>query len=616
MKTPLRIFVWLLCLVLLSLSSGSCTTTTATAEITAPVAPDNAAKPPSEESAPSLSAGLEDLPFDVFLEESYLRLLQRDPELVTELGLDAAFNLPGDQLTDISDAYIRQTQHLESEILAQLQTYERTTLAPDQQLSYDTYFWYLDDRVRGHEFMYHDYPVTHFIIGQPFLLYHFFTEIQPVRNLAESHNYLARLAQVETKINQLIEGLRLRREAGIIAPKFLYQWSMGSVDDTARSMPELTVFYRNFAEKLDAISEISADEKQALLAQAEEVTRLQVIPAFKDLSAYLSELQSVAPTDDGVWQHPNGEAYYAYTVRHHTTTELTPDEIHQLGLSDLERIHAEMRTIFGELDYPSDESLPQLYRRIAQNGGTLTGSEIVAKYEEIIEQAKTTVAPVFDMQPSADVIVIPGPTGGYYVSPAVDGSRPGAFYAAVGGSEEYFGMPTLAYHEAVPGHHTQVALALELDLPSFRRGSHFTAYVEGWALYAERLMWELGVYEDDPYGDLGRLQYEAFRAARLVVDTGIHAKQWTFDKAAAFMTENTGLDAGMVNFEISRYIAWPGQALAYKIGMSEILKLRQMTEEQLGQQYDLKDFHNLVLSNGAVPLDILQELVYEYIESK
>ncbi len=602
MKTHLHIFRSIITLMLFIMGLASCTTTAPTVEIAA-------IEPQSIKTTSPLSAGLENLSFDDFLEKSYLRLLKRDPELVTELGLDAAFGLPGDQLTDISDAYIRQTQQLESDILTQLQTYDRAALTPEQQLSYDIYLWYLDDRVRGHEFVYHDYPITHFIIGQPALLYHFFTEIQPVRNLEEAHNYLTRLAQVETKINQLTEGLRLRREAGIIGPKFLYQWSAGSVNDTARSTPELTVFYRNFAEKLDTISEISADEKQELLAQAEEVISLQVIPAFKDLAAYMSELQSVASTEVGVWQHPNGEAYYAYVVRHHTTTEMTPDEIHQLGLGDLERIHAEMRLIFDELGYPADENIPQLYRRVAQDGGTLTGSEIVATYEAIIAEAKTTVAPVFDMQPSTDVIVIPGPTGGYYTAPAVDGSRPGAFYAAVGGSEEYFGMPTLAYHETIPGHHTQVALALALDLPSFRRGSHFTAYVEGWALYAERLMWELGIYEDDSYGNLGRLQFEAFRAARLVVDTGIHAQQWTFDEAAAFMTENTGLDSGMVNFEISRYIAWPGQALAYKIGMIELLELRQMAEERLGEQYDLKEFHNLVLSNGAVPLDILRQII-------
>jgi uncharacterized protein (DUF885 family) len=200
----------------------------------------------------------------------------------------------------------------------------------------------------------------------------------------------------------------------------------------------------------------------------------------------------------------------------------------------------------------------------------------------------------------------------------MDGSRPGAFYAKASGSEEYYGMPTLAYHEAVPGHHTQIALALEFDLPSFRRGSHFTAYVEGWALYAERLMWELGVYDDDPYGNLGRLQFEAFRAARLVVDTGIHAKGWTFDEAVDFMTENTGFERDIINvdFEVSRYIAWPGQALAYKIGMNKILEMRQIAEQQLGEQFDLKEFHNVVLGHGAVPLEILERVVQEYTDSK
>jgi uncharacterized protein (DUF885 family) len=246
----------------------------------------------------------------------------------------------------------------------------------------------------------------------------------------------------------------------------------------------------------------------------------------------------------------------------------------------------------------------------------LYDEEIVAGYETIIEDAKVRASKVLDIQPQADVIVISGPTGGYYIGPAVDGSRPGAFYAAVSGSEPKFGMPTLAYHEAVPGHHTQIALAMEMDLPSFRRGSHFTAYVEGWALYAEYLMAEIGAYADDPYGDLGRLQFEAFRAARLVVDTGIHAKGWTFDQAQDFMLENTGLDRGMVQFEITRYIAWPGQALAYKIGMNEILRLRSLAEDQLGDQFDIRLFHNVVLGNGAVPLSILEQIVEDYVATK
>jgi uncharacterized protein (DUF885 family) len=460
--------------------------------------------------------------------------------------------------------------------------------------------------------------VTHFIIGQPAMLYHFFTEIHPVRDKQDAEDYIARLSQVDEKFDQLIEGLKLREAAGVIAPKFIYQWSMGSVRETADSLPEFTAFYRDFKESLSPMSSIDPQDQAQLLDSAKKEIETSVIPAFQALAAYLEDVQKRAPTDDGVWQHPNGEAYYEYVVRHHTTTDLTPDEIHALGLRELERIHGEMRTIFDDLEYPQGESLARLYDRVAQDGGMFEGNQIVAEYERIIEAAKTIIEPAFEVQPSADVIVIGGPTGGYYTQPAVDGSRPGAFYAKATGAEEYYGMPTLAYHEAVPGHHTQIALALELDLPSFRRGSHFTAYVEGWALYAERLMWELGIYDDDPYGNLGRLQFEAFRAARLVVDTGIHAMGWTFDEAVDFMTENTGFEGDIinVNFEVSRYIAWPGQALAYKIGMNKILEIRQMAEQQLGEQFDLKEFHNVVLGNGSLPLAILEQVVQEYIDSK
>ena len=195
-------------------------------------------------------------------------------------------------------------------------------------------------------------------------------------------------------------------------------------------------------------------------------------------------------------------------------------------------------------------------------------------------------------------------------------SRPGAFYARATGSETIFSMPTLTYHETIPGHHTQIAIALELDLPDFRKGGPFTAYSEGWALYAERLMAELGAYENDPYGDLGRLQAEAFRAARLVVDTGIHVKGWTFDQAFEFMLENTGMPQQQLEREVARYIVWPGQSLAYKMGMIKILELRQMAEEQLGEQFDITEFHNVVLGNGAVPLDILEQIIENYIASK
>jgi uncharacterized protein (DUF885 family) len=241
---------------------------------------------------------------------------------------------------------------------------------------------------------------------------------------------------------------------------------------------------------------------------------------------------------------------------------------------------------------------------------------MVSTYETIIRQAENRLEPAFVLFPQAKVIVIGGASGGYYVSGSLDGSRPGAFYASTTGGSPLFSMPTLAYHEAVPGHHLQIAIAQEMELPTFRNLVHFTGYTEGWALYAEQLAWELGWYADDPYGDLGRLQAEAFRAARLVVDTGIHEKQWTFDKAADYMVENTGLPRDMVTGQISRYIAWPGQATAYKIGMIKILELRQHAIDQLGEAYDIKEFHSIILGNGSMPLDVLEKVVQNYIDEK
>lgn len=579
--------------------------------------PTEVAPPPETEAPPPPvdAASWQNLPFDEFVEESWYSVMRRDPETLTELGLSAAFGIGDDQLTDISDAYLRETYALYAQILEFLYTYDRDSLSPEQQLNYDIYAYYLEDVLRGEAFINYDYPITHFIIGVQYQLINFFTDIHPVTNLQNAQDYVTRLSQVDTKFEQVIANLQLSEQAGVVTPRFILQWSLGDIRNIANSSAKYTTFYTSFAEKVNALDSLSDEEKTALLEAAEAEIKASVIPGFRALADYLDDLQRRAPTDDGVWQYPNGDAYYAYQVARFTTTDLTPDEIHQMGLADLARIQTEMRQIFDQLGYPADESLPQLFDRVEQDGGALYGQDIVAGYEAIIADAQLRANEVLDLQPQSEVIVIPGSSGGYYIGPSVDGSRPGAFYASVGGSEPRFGMASLAYHEAVPGHHTQVALALELDLPSFRRGSLFTAYVEGWALYAERLMSEIGAYADDPHGDLGRLQYEAFRAARLVVDTGIHAKGWTFDEAVDFMVANTGMPNGNIQFEVARYIAWPAQALTYKIGMEEILRLRTKAQEQLGDRFDIREFHNLVLGNGAVPLAILERLVDEYIAS-
>jgi len=570
----------------------------------------------TQPSGSELSAGLDGLDFDAFVEMSYQRLLSRDPETVLELGLSQVYHVPTDQLTDISDEYIRQTQALESDLLSMLTHYDRAALAPGQQLTYDIYSWYLADKVEGHAFMYDDYPINPTVFSVHLDLLQWFTDLRPLTNLQEAQDYITCLSQVDTKFEQLIDGLQRREEMGVILPSFLLDYVVGELSITAQSPARSTPYYQAFENKLQALAALTDGEKQSLLAAAEEAINTTVLPAYQALVSYLSHLQTVATNDAGVWKFPNGGAYYAYSLKHYTSTQMSADQIHALGLQALDRIHAEMRVIFDQLGYPKDESIPNLFIRVAGDSGIYSADEIVQTYEDIIETVDQQTNNVFDLRPSIGVIVKGDKIGGYYIPPAIDGSRPGAFYAQNTGSVTKFSMPTLAYHEAIPGHHTQVAIAQQLDLPSFRRGADFTAYVEGWALYAERLAYEMGMYDEDPYGNLGRLQAEAFRAARLVVDTGLHSKHWTFNQAVDFMVENTGMPENSMQAEVSRYICVPGQATAYYLGYTRITELRQQAMDELDDQFDLKSFHNLVLGNGAMPLDILEQVVGSYIQSR
>ncbi len=611
---------------ILCLLTGACgvenaPTTEITAEVlTATQIPANTAPPPvattTQPSMGELSAGLEGLEYDAFVEESYRRLLSRNPELVLVLGLSHEYGTPTDQLTNISDEYIRQTQTLESDVLSLLQQYDRSALTAEQQLTYDIYSWYLDDRVKGQQFMYNDYPINPTIFSVHLDLLQFFTDLRPVTNLQEAEDYITSLIQVNTKFDQLIDGLERREKNGVMLPGFLVGWISGELNDFATSSARYTPYYTAFDTKVSALTNISETEKESLLSSAEETINSSVIPAYQALAKYFGHLQSVTTNEAGVWKFPNGEAYYTYVLRHYTSTDLTADQIHELGLQELDRIHSEMRTIFDQLGYPQDESIPELYTRVISDSGIFSGNEIVQGYEDIITTADQNIGEAFDLRPSIGVSVVGVPTGGYYTPPAVDGSRPGLFYATDSGIQPKFSMPTLAYHEAIPGHHFQIAIAQQLDLPSFRRGSDFTAYVEGWALYAERLMSELGLYQNDVFGDLGRLQAEAFRAARLVVDTGIHAKRWTFNQAVDFMVKNTGMPQNAMQSEVSRYISLPGQATAYYIGYTKFLEARQRAMDELGDQFDLKEFHNVLLGNGAMPLDIFDQVITSYIQSK
>ncbi|MEN8210014.1 MAG: DUF885 family protein, partial [Candidatus Fermentibacteria bacterium] len=299
-----------------------------------------------------------DLSFDEFIEESYREIMLRNPELLVEMGLSDDFGVEEVLLTDISDDYIQETYDLYAEIEDALQSYDRAALTPEQQLDYDIYSYYLDDNIRGREFLYADYPIVHFLVGKQYELLYFFTDLHPVTDVQEAETYITRLSQVDTKVGQLIEGLILREQAGVIAPRFILDWSLPEIQGHATRPATVSPYYRSLSEKLSEL-DISSDERSALLDAAATAIDESVAPAYKELADYIEELARRAPNQVGIWQHPNGPAYYEYLVRHYTTTDLTPDEIHQLGMENLEQIHAEMREIFDQLGYPADESLPE-----------------------------------------------------------------------------------------------------------------------------------------------------------------------------------------------------------------------------------------------------------------
>jgi uncharacterized protein (DUF885 family) len=558
---------------------------------------------------------LPELPFDQFIDQAFAQILQRDPEWATAEGVAEQVGADETRLTDLSEEGIRKTHELQRSLLDQLRAYPRQALDRQQQITYDAFEWYLDDLVRGQEFVNYDYPINQLqVLGVHYLTEYLFTDQHTIADEEDARAYLARLGQVGQKMDDVLAGLERREQAGIIPPRRVIEASLGDIQIMANSSPKQTLYYTALLEHMAPLSSIPPAVQQELLAAAEQEVEATVLPAYQRLAKFLEGQRKRAPLDDGLWQYPQGEAYYRYVLRHQTTTDLTPEEIHQLGLKELARLQAEMRQHFDQLGYPADASINNLYVRVANEGGTVPGERVLATYEQMISDAESRLDEAFDLRPAAKMEVrgIPGGAAFYTAAP-LDGSRPGIFYAPVGYSLSRFTMPTLAYHEATPGHHFQIALAREQDLPLFRNLVVFGAYAEGWGMYAEHLAGELGWYEDDPYGDLGRLQSEAFRAARLVVDTGLHAKRWTFDQAVDFLVENTGLPYQQMAWEVARYIAWPGQATSYEVGLLKLLELRQEAEQRLGDRFDLKEFHNAVLQSGSLPLEVLERALDDFL---
>lgn len=570
---------------------------------------------------------------NLFYEKVFAEVIFSEPELLTQLGLVEQFGITGHngELSDESPAHQQMVFDRWKKDLQQLNEYPLDRQSPSQKLSTHILDWYVKDQVEGEKWQFHNYPVNQ-LFGVQNQYPSFMANLHPLFNAGDCEYYIMRLDALPKKFDQTLEGLKVREQKQIIPPRFVIEEVLKEMNDFVARPAAENVLATSFKERAAKIDKLNDQQRVDFQKRVENEITTQVYPAYRKLIAYFQELLPKTTTDDGVWKLPDGNAFYAYALRSNTTTDTPPNEVHELGLREVARIESEMRAILdanGIVGQPIGTSMEKLGKdpRFLYSNDDKGRADALAEYKRLIDNAVAdSKARLFNIAPKAQIEIrrvepfkeATAP-GAYYQGGAMDGSRPGIFYANLRDMNEVpkWGMPTLAYHEGVPGHHWQISIAQELTgLPQFRKVIPFTAYAEGWALYCEWLAKEAGWYDKDPFGDLGRLQAELFRAVRLVVDTGIHAKHWTREQAIAYMRDKTGMGEKEVKAEIERYIVNPGQACAYKVGMLKIQELRTRAQQQLGDKFDQREFHDTVLKNGALPLEILEEQVNDYIQKK
>jgi uncharacterized protein (DUF885 family) len=570
-------------------------------------------------------------PFNInhFYERSMIQLILKDPELLTKIGILEQFglNFHNDDLTDESDAYFQKMFAFMRQNLEILRSYPREKQTPEQQLSTDILDWFLENQLLAYEFMYHDYPLNQ-VFGEQNEMPNFMITLHRIKKKRDARNYIKRLSKFETKFDQILNGLKLREEKSIIPPKFVIERVLVEMRNFIGGETRENILFSEFRDKVEKL-DLTEKVKRSLFQAVEREITQTVIPTYQRLINYFEYLKTKATTDDGVWKLPNGDAYYARQLQNHTTTKLSPDEVHAIGIREVDRIESEMRGILNNVGL-TGRSIVEHMKDLSQDPRFLYPNtdegraQALEDYREILVHIDQNLEEIFDLRPKAGVEVERMPSfreetapSAYYMPPSLDRTRPGIFYVNLRDMSEIlkYGMRTLAYHEAIPGHHFQLAIAQELKgVPKFRKVIPFTAYVEGWALYAEKVAREFGFF-DDPYSELGYLESELFRAVRLVIDTGIHQNRWTREQAIAYMEEHLGWPTESIITEVERYIVMPGQACAYKIGELKFLELRAKAETALGGQFDIKEFHNVVLQDGAMPLEILEKRVEKYINA-
>ena len=570
---------------------------------------------------------------DHYLGKEIIKDLTSSPEYMTYLGIfDDLDWLTGHNSKISIPNYDDIAEDLSSEKrkLDILTRYSDKALSPLQKTTKQIAIFDTENNIQElEEFSLHYYPLNQ-IGGAHLNAIEFLSDMHQINSYIDAKNYIQRASLFDESFKGLLTILEKQAEENIYAPDFVYVHVINQLNELMNHDLKDHPLYSQFVNKISK-ADIDEENKEALTKELEEVINNHVTKGFGLLKDFMVRTQKYANTNDGIWSLPNGEEYYQLQIRSYTTTDYTANEIHEMGVNEVKRISNRMSEILKNLGYDTNnKSVGQIMNDLNEDPKFLYADTpdrkdiVIADYTAMVKEAQEVMVNYFATMPKADVIVKAVPeyseqtaAGGYYQSPALDGSRPGVFYANLYDIKQTptYSMRTLAYHEATPGHHHQIAHSLENEsLTLYRRfGYRTSAFSEGWALYSEQLALEAGL-ASNKYDELGILQSELFRAVRLVVDTGMHHKKWSREKAMDYMKSKTGMSDTEVRVEIERYLVWPGQALSYKVGMIKMLELREKAMNALGSKFDIKKFHSAVLDHGIPPLFIVEQKIDEMIK--
>jgi uncharacterized protein (DUF885 family) len=599
---------------------------------TASQAPETKPAPVAEQSTATPEVS-ESQRANAFFERVFEESVARSPESLTFLGRkDRA-----DEWDDLSEAYANESIEITKKQLVELKEFDRSKLDDATALSYDLLVQSMEEEIEDNKWRLYNYPVNQ-MFGRHSGVVSLLINQHSISDVKDAENYIARLNAVPTLFDQLITNIEARTAANIIPPKFVFPHVIRDSNNIIKGAPfddgKPSALLADFTKKIDALSakeesELSAEKKTELIKAATLALTNSVKPSYQKLAAHLSELETKATTDDGIWKWKDGSEFYNVALKRTTTTDLTSDQIHEIGLEEVARIHDEMRIIKDKVKFDGDLKAFMQFMRDDEQFYYPNTDEGKSRYlneaTALIEDMKGKLDEMFITKPKAELNVkaveaFREQSAGkaFYQRPSEDGTRPGLYYANLYDMKAMptYQMAALAFHEGVPGHHMQLAIQQELkDVPKFRKFGGYTAYIEGWGLYSEYLPKEFGAYQD-PYSDFGRLAMELWRACRLVVDTGIHAKKWTREEGIAYYTNNTPNAVSDGVKMVERHIVMPSQATAYKIGMLKILKLRADAKAKLGDKFDIREYHDEILKYGPLPLNVVEAKVDAWVAAK